>query len=645
MGQCAEEIENELHLLGATAIEDRLQDKVPECISLLREAGLKVWVLTGDKLETAINIGFASNLLLKSMTLIVIKADDSDEAHQQIKDALNDFGVSEHSSNSGELGLIIDGHSLRYVMEFKSSRNSFLKLATSCKSVICCRVSPKQKAQVVKLVKKGLNVMCLSIGDGANDVSMIQEAHVGIGISGQEGLQAAMSSDFVIAQFHYLSKLLLVHGHWSYVRLSKMILNFFFKNFVWVFSMFFYQLYCGFTADILFDYTFLMFYNLLFVFLPTAIMGVLDQDFDATTLRRFPKLYGVGPRQEVYTFKKFWQFFFEGICMAAICFFGGYFVFHGNDASNSGYTLEKQFMGTTIALYIIVTVNLCVTFRMSNWTWITVLALYASIASFVLYVPIWSRFRNSTIFRLDTKLYSQAWLWLGLLVVLLLNFVPRVIMSYLTSTLYPSDEDIVREIKHIEGEIREKKVSEVLPSINGLNDTQKVDLCATAVSDELSIHQEENGHSPLVDQTGRYDDFRNLYSIDFSDKSVNQKIQRHSANVIHMATHRIYRNHGFAFAFDDDLNENLEWDPKEDFGDSDFAQLDNMETDSGISGRISRANIRRYHSYNFPVQSNQDPIIIPTHPNILDRYLSSNESDDVLLRTKNLSLDRRRSVG
>jgi phospholipid-transporting ATPase len=93
-----------------------------------------------------------------------------------------------------------------------------------CKAVICCRVSPLQKALVVKLVKKNTQSILLAIGDGANDVSMIQAAHVGVGISGVEGLQAARSADIAISQFKYLKKLLLVHGAWSYQRLSKLIL-------------------------------------------------------------------------------------------------------------------------------------------------------------------------------------------------------------------------------------------------------------------------------------------------------------------------------------------------------------------------------------------------------------------------------------
>jgi len=119
--------------------------------------------------------------------------------------------------------IIADGKSLTYALE-KDINKQFLELAIMCKAVVCCRVSPLQKALVVKLVKKNEKALLLAIGDGANDVSMIQAAHVGVGISGKEGLQAARSADVAISQFRFLKKLLLVHGAWSYQRLSKLIL-------------------------------------------------------------------------------------------------------------------------------------------------------------------------------------------------------------------------------------------------------------------------------------------------------------------------------------------------------------------------------------------------------------------------------------
>ncbi|NWI71177.1 AT10B ATPase, partial [Todus mexicanus] len=126
-------------------------------------------------------------------------------------------------------GLVIDGRTLNIIFQ-GGLEKKFLALARHCRSVLCCRSTPLQKSMVVKLVRRQLKVMTLSIGDGANDVSMIQAADVGIGISGQEGMQAVMASDFAISRFKHLKKLLLVHGHWCYARLAKMVIYFFYKN-------------------------------------------------------------------------------------------------------------------------------------------------------------------------------------------------------------------------------------------------------------------------------------------------------------------------------------------------------------------------------------------------------------------------------
>lgn len=234
-----EEIEKYLILMGGTAIEDRLQDGVPETIAELAKSGIKLWVLTGDKVETAINIGFSCNLLTTDMELIVLKASTRDETRTQLLKALERTS----DASDGNFALVMDGTTLKYGLEHEL-KDMVLALGMRSKSVLCCRVSPKQKAQVVHMVKRGLNVMTLAIGDGANDVAMIQEANVGIGISGVEGRQAVMSSDYAIAQFRFLRKLLLVHGRWSYLRTAEMIRGFFFKNIVWTFILFWYQIYC-----------------------------------------------------------------------------------------------------------------------------------------------------------------------------------------------------------------------------------------------------------------------------------------------------------------------------------------------------------------------------------------------------------------
>ena len=241
LDEVADEIEQELTLLGGTAIEDRLQDGVPDAIQLLAKAGIKLWVLTGDKVETAINIGFSCNLLDNDMDLIIFSVDDEnlDKAEAELDKHLAIFNMigseqelkaarKNHEPPAPTHAIIIDGDALKLVLDDRL-RRKFLLLCKQCKSVLCCRVSPSQKAAVVQLVKTGLDVLTLSIGDGANDVAMIQEAHIGVGIAGEEGRQAVMSSDYAIGQFRFLTRLVIVHGRWSYVRLAESVANFFYK--------------------------------------------------------------------------------------------------------------------------------------------------------------------------------------------------------------------------------------------------------------------------------------------------------------------------------------------------------------------------------------------------------------------------------
>ena len=128
-----------------------------------------------------------------------------------------------------KIALVVDGRTLAFCLQ-PECEDRFTQIASKCTSVLCCRSTPLQKASVVKLAKEKLNGKTLAIGDGANDVSMIQCADVGIGISGQEGMQAVMASDFALARFKFLKRLLLVHGHWCYDRLARTVLYFFHKN-------------------------------------------------------------------------------------------------------------------------------------------------------------------------------------------------------------------------------------------------------------------------------------------------------------------------------------------------------------------------------------------------------------------------------
>lgn len=314
-------LEKNLTLLGSTGIEDRLQEGVPETLLALIEAGIVVWVLTGDKPETAINIAYSAKLFSPDMEVLKLMARSKEAAESTIKCYLDEIDRQYNdSTNSSEAlpvnaqasstssvsqvqprvvkksrkrALVVDGKTLTFILDKRSNLTKpFLRLTKFCSSVLCCRATPLQKAYIVKVVKEELKMRTLAIGDGANDVSMIQTADVGIGISGQEGMQAVMAADFALSRFKYLRRFLLVHGHWSYDRLSRMVLYFFYKNAVscriisehmfliccslfqaFVFLVFWYQLYCGFSGAVMIDQMYLMLYNLFFTSLPPLAIG------------------------------------------------------------------------------------------------------------------------------------------------------------------------------------------------------------------------------------------------------------------------------------------------------------------------------------------------------------------------------------
>jgi len=200
-------------------------------------------------MQTAIEIGFSCNLLKQEMDIMIISADSEAGTRAQIEAGLKQVSdapalKSSMFGSKKEHAVVIDGETLRFALQ-DSLKTLFLAITTQCETVVCCRVSPAQKAQTVKLVKDGKKAMTLAIGDGANDVAMIQEAHVGVGIAGLEGAQASMSADYAVGQFRYLTKLLLVHGRWCYYRVALFHEVFFYKNCIWTFAMFWYQLYCS----------------------------------------------------------------------------------------------------------------------------------------------------------------------------------------------------------------------------------------------------------------------------------------------------------------------------------------------------------------------------------------------------------------
>ena len=202
---------------------------------------IKVWMLTGDKLETAENIGRSCNLIQNHFA--VLKTHYSPTSNISFKECLQNVLSlkEEYKKIKKPKGFVIEGDDLALILKEEPLQRLFIDIVKDCEAVICCRVTPKQKADVVWLVKRYLNKITLSIGDGANDVNMIQEAHIGVGLFGEEGMRAVQASDFAFVKFKSLWRLLFVHGKWSYIRISEMILYFFYKNMVFTIVQFYYS--------------------------------------------------------------------------------------------------------------------------------------------------------------------------------------------------------------------------------------------------------------------------------------------------------------------------------------------------------------------------------------------------------------------
>ncbi|XP_035758374.1 probable phospholipid-transporting ATPase VB [Egretta garzetta] len=399
--ETAQHLETKLTLLGATGIEDRLQDGVPDTIEALREAGIQIWVLTGDKQETAVNIAYSCRLLNQRDTVFTINTENKETCESLLNLTLEEvrknydvekprrkfFGIipksfSASEAPSPEFGLVIDGRTLNVIFQ-GGLEEKFLALTKHCRSVLCCRSTPLQKSMVVKLVRRQLKVMTLSIGDGANDVSMIQAADVGIGISGQEGMQAVMASDFAISRFKHLKKLLLVHGHWCYARLAKMVIYFFYKNVSYVSLLFWYQFFCGFSGSTMIDYWQMIFFNLFFTSMPPLLFGVLDRDVSAETLLGLPELYKNGQNSEIYKLSTFIVTMLDAFYQSLVCFFVPYLTYEDSD-------IDVFSFGNPINTISLLTILLHQALEMKTWTMFHLVTMMGSVVFYLIFSLIYN---------------------------------------------------------------------------------------------------------------------------------------------------------------------------------------------------------------------------------------------------------------
>ncbi|KAM5579459.1 putative phospholipid-transporting ATPase 4 [Rosa sericea] len=467
----AEKMEKDLIMVGATAVEDKLQKGVPQCIDNLAQAGLKIWVLTGDKMETAINIGFSCSLLRQGMKQICISTANLDTLGQDGKEAVKD-NILNQITNASQMiklerdphaafALIIDGKTLTYALD-ADMKHLFLELAVDCASVICCRVSPKQKALVTRLVRQGTGKTTLAIGDGANDVGMIQEADIGVGISGVEGMQAVMASDFAIAQFRFLERLLVVHGHWCYKRIAQMICYFFYKNIAFGLTLFYFEAFTGFSGQSIYADLYMLTFNVILTSLPVISLGVFEQDVSSEVCLQFPALYQQGARNLFFDWYRILGWMGNGVYCSLIVFFLNIIIFKDQSFRSDGQIADMAAMGTTMFSCIIWAVNCQIALAMCHFTWIQHCFIWGSIAMWYLFLliygivtPTWS----GNAYQILVEVLGPAPIfWSATLLVTLACNLPYIVHIAFQRSFNPMDHHIIQEIKYYRKDVQDQRM-------------------------------------------------------------------------------------------------------------------------------------------------------------------------------------------
>ncbi|XP_034149801.1 probable phospholipid-transporting ATPase IF isoform X5 [Esox lucius] len=441
-------IEKDLELLGATAVEDKLQEKVQETIEALRLAGIKVWVLTGDKHETAVSVSLSCGHFHRTMNILELVQQKSDnecaEQLRQLARRIKEDHVIQH-------GLVVDGASLSLAL--RGHEKLFMEVCKNCSAVLCCRMAPLQKAKVVRLLKTSPEKpITLAIGDGANDVSMIQEAHVGIGIMGKEGRQAVRNSDYAIARFKFLSKLLLVHGHFYYIRIATLVQYFFYKNVCFITPQFLYQFVCLFSQQTLYDSVYLTLYNICFTSLPILIYSLFEQLVHPHVLQSKPALYRDISRNSLLSFKTFLYWTLLGFCHAFVFFFGSY-ILMGEDTSLMGngqiLRTNRQLMfgnwtfGTLVFTVMVITVTLKLALETHFWTWMNHFVTWGSIAFYFIFSLfyggiIWPFLHTQDMYFVFVQLLSSGSAWFAIVIIITTCLFPDIIKKVFYRHLQPT---------------------------------------------------------------------------------------------------------------------------------------------------------------------------------------------------------------
>ncbi|KAL9101161.1 MAG: hypothetical protein Q9163_003563 [Psora crenata] len=524
-------VERDLELTGATAIEDKLQSGVPEAIEKLRRAKIKLWMLTGDKRETAVNIG-RSCRLIKDYSFITILDHESGEVSQRIAAATLEInrGTVAHSV------VVVDGQTLSQISADEPLRKLFVSLAILVDTVICCRASPSQKASLVHSIRsKVKNAVTLAIGDGANDIAMIQEAHVGIGITGKEGLQAARTSDYSIAQFRFLTKLLLVHGRWNYIRTCKYTLGTFWKEILFYLTQALYQRYAGYTGTSLYESWSLSMFNTLFTSLPVIFIGIFEQDLSSNTLMAVPELYSsLGPRNAGFNVPVYLGWVFMASSQAVIVFFIMLGLF-----GQAPFPLNNGLfaMGAlSFSACIIVIASKMQFWEIHNKTYTCVIAMIPSIGGWFLWnIALSASYTYNVIYDVRDGFLRRfgryALWWLTLILIVTACWALEIGMKVVKCTWMPSDADSFRELE--KDEAIQRRFAQAAgsrhhhepPSAHTMGTLQ----CVRTADEEI---QREGEVQELLDRPRHMRHTSGTDELDFPDKTVIRRRQKSESEAL-----------------------------------------------------------------------------------------------------------------
>ena len=387
-----EDIENNIILLGATAIEDKLQYKVEETINKFINIGIKICMVTGDKLETAKNIAQSCKLINEDMEMVFVEYNrflDICNHENQIKNYLVNILKTKFINNNKKHCLLINGDTLLNIFESKDTIKLFNELFNKSDSIICSRVDPHQKAKLVSIIKSLSKKVCLAIGDGANDVGMITKANIGIGIHGLEGTEASRASDYSINSFYHLQKLLLYHGRESYRKNSYYIIYNFYKNVIFVSPMFFFGFLNFFSGITLYEPFLHQLYNVIYSIFPIFYFSIFDREYESDFLIKNPEYYIQGMKNENFNILFFYKFLIIGFVEGFILSLSTFITFYFNN--KEGYNLNNLYsIGNVIFSGIIIIVNLKVLFNSKIIDIFLILLVLFSIISFYIGVILFS---------------------------------------------------------------------------------------------------------------------------------------------------------------------------------------------------------------------------------------------------------------